>query len=146
MRHHGVVTGTCIHGYAPGTCLICQTLGPAQDVHTPPAPTRTAERRGKGRSGKLAVPEVTSGSRAVAKADTGPRVVPKEAPPTASPAIFKLIGLVVAVVVLIVVAWTALHLVFAVLHILELIGVAAIFGYLGYVVGDHHGHRKARRP
>jgi hypothetical protein len=49
------------------------------------------------------------------------------------------------VVAVIVVAWTVLHLVFAVLHILELIGVAAIFGYLGWVVGVHHGHRTARR-
>ncbi len=50
-----------------------------------------------------------------------------------------------AVVAVIVVAWTVLHIVFAVLHILELVGVALVAGYLGWVAGVHHGHRTARQ-
>ncbi len=67
--------------------------------------------------------------------------MPKEAPPTASPAFVKLIVLAVAVVGVIVVAWTVLHLVFAVLHILELLGVAVLSGYVGWVAGVHHRQR-----
>jgi energy-coupling factor transporter transmembrane protein EcfT len=73
-------------------------------------------------------------------------VVPKEAPRTSSPAVLKLLALAVAVVVVVVVAWTVLHLVFAVLHLIELGGVALIAGYLGWLLGVHHGHRTARRP
>ncbi len=76
---------------------------------------------------------------------SGPRVVPKEAPRTGSPTALKVMGLAIAVVVAIVLAWTALHLVFAVLHILELIGVAVIALYLGWVAGVHHGHKTAHR-
>ena len=48
-------------------------------------------------------------------------------------------------IVVFVVAWVALHLVFAVLHIVELIGVAIIAGYIGWLAGDRHGRRAARR-
>jgi hypothetical protein len=71
--------------------------------------------------------------------------VPKEAPGSGSPAVFKLIGLSVAVVAVIVVAWTVLHIVFAVLHLLELIGVALVAGYIGWLAGVFHGHRTSRR-
>jgi hypothetical protein len=116
MRHHGGVAEACIHGFAPGTCLICQSL----DLAKPTAPARNWPR-------------------------SGPRVVPKEAPRSSSPAILKLAALSVAVVAVIIVAWTVLHIVFAVLHILELVGVALVAGYLGWVAGVYHGHRTARR-
>jgi hypothetical protein len=72
-------------------------------------------------------------------------VVPKAAPPTGSPATLKLFGLAIVIVVVIVLAWSALHLVFAVLRILELLGVALIFGYIGWRAGVHHGRRTARQ-
>src|SRR5690349_3541436 len=48
MRHHGGVASTCIHGFAPGTCLICQTLqgGSATATRTPERP---AAKRSRGR-------------------------------------------------------------------------------------------------
>ena len=71
-------------------------------------------------------------------------MVPKEAPRTGSAAV-KVTGLAIAVIVVIMVLWVALHLVFAVLHIVELIGVAIIALYLGWVAGVHHGHKTAKR-
>ena len=52
----------------------------------------------------------------------------------------------VAVVIVIALAWAALHLVFAVLHIVELIGVGIIALYLGWVAGVHHGRKLAKAP
>lgn len=52
---------------------------------------------------------------------------------------------IVAVVAAILVAWVALHLVLVVVHILELIGVAVIALYVGWLAGVHHGHKMASR-
>jgi hypothetical protein len=136
MRHHGGVATACIHGFAPGTCLICQTLDAAPEAAPP---KRTAAAR------QASVALNPSPAPRPSRLRTGPRVVPKEAPRTSVSAVFKLTMLAVAVIAVIVVAWTVLHIVFAVLHILELIGVAIVCGYLGWVAGVHHGHRTARR-
>jgi Flp pilus assembly protein TadB len=146
MRHHGGVANACIHGFAPGTCLICQTLDGAQDEalkQRSPARRQTevvaapVTARAGGRDGA----RMPSPSRL----RSGPRVVPKEAPGTSAATLLKLAGLAFAVVAVIVVAWTVLHIVFAVLHILELIGVALVAGYVGWVAGVHRGHRDARQ-
>jgi hypothetical protein len=119
------MAGECIHGFAPGTCLICQTLD------KPQVATR-----------KRARTEVEPVSGTQVEPHSGPRVVPKEAPPTGSHV--KMAGVVIAVIVVFVAAWVALHLVFAVLHIVELIGVALIAGYVGWLAGVRHGRRMAR--
>jgi hypothetical protein len=126
----------CIHGFAPGTCLICQTLDAAPDA-------ADKKRTATARQSSVALNPVPAPRPS--RLRSGPRVVPKEAPRTSASAVFKLAGLAVAVIAVIVVAWTVLHIVFAVLHILELIGVGLVCGYLGWVAGVHHGHRTARR-
>ena len=78
-------------------------------------------------------------------ARSGPRVVPEKAPGSSAPPTLKLLGVAVGVVVVLLVAWTLLHLVLAVLHILELVGVAVVAGYLGWVAGIHRGQRMSRR-
>ncbi|HEX3425119.1 MAG TPA: hypothetical protein VHT30_03240 [Acidimicrobiales bacterium] len=136
----------CIHGFAPGTCLICQTL----DKPQPP-------RRGAATTGATAGTQggtLTSTRRPASPAHhrvaggleppSRPRVVPREAPRTGSAAV-KVGLVIVAVVAAIVVAWVALHLVLVVVHILELIGVAVIALYVGWVAGVHHGHKMASR-
>lgn len=127
------MAGECIHGFAPGTCLICQTLDPPKGAKPTKAATRAAKIADPRPGGQL-------------EPQSGPRVVPKAAPRTGSPAVLKVIGLAVAVVIVIVLAWAALHLVFAVLHIVELIGVGIIALYLGWVAGVHHGRKLAKAP
>jgi hypothetical protein len=89
--------------------------------------------------------EAQKAKKGTVPARTGPRVVPKEAPPAGSLTSLKLAGGAVVVIVAIVVAWSALHLVFAVLRILELVAVALVFGYVGWLAGVYHGRRTARR-
>ena len=120
------MAGECIHGFAPGTCLICQTLE---------KPKVATTKRSK------AVVEARSGAQV--EPHSGPRVVPKEAPRTGSHV--KIAGVVLGVIAVFVVGWIALHLVFAVLHIVELIGVAVIALYIGWLAGVRHGRRTARR-
>jgi hypothetical protein len=57
----------------------------------------------------------------------------------------KLVVVAVAVIAVIVVSWTVLHIVFAVLHVIELIGVALVACYLGWLAGVHHGRATARK-
>lgn len=144
MRHHGGVANECIHGFAPGSCLICQTLDAGKDE----APKRRSQARRQTEVVVTATPVPSrSGSRlpSTSRLRSGPRVVPKEAPGTNAATLLKLAGLAFAVLAVIVVAWTVLHIVFAVLHILELIGVALVAGYVGWVAGVHRGHRDARQ-
>ena len=141
MRHHGGVAGTCIHGYAPGTCLICRTLDDPKAKTTKVAKVRPGRDVATQASGD---PPAQSARRTAVRTEPGgPRVVPKEAPRAGSPTMLKLAALTIAVILVIVVAWTVLHLVLVVLHILELIGVALVAGYLGWVAGVHHGRRTA---
>lgn len=140
MRHHREVASTCIHGFAPGTCLICQTLEGGDKPTAKPAATAAAASNPPARpAGGRGVSR-----RPAAMTPTGPRVVPPEAPTLRSSFGLRAIGAIIGLVVVIVLAWTAFHLVFAVLHILELIGVALVAGYIGWVAGNFHGRRNPR--
>jgi Flp pilus assembly protein TadB len=49
LSHHGGVANTCIHGFAPGTCLICGTLaGRPSPPLRPDAIVAPRERRSSG--------------------------------------------------------------------------------------------------
>lgn len=159
MRHHGGVTGACIHGFAPGTCLICQTLNSSKGIGDERGDRDDRGVGGKKRSSKQTsvaerpVPAVVepaehparrTSDKAAGQQRGGPRVVPNEAPRTGS-SLFKLTTVVIGVVVVIVLAWVALHLVFAVIRILELIGVALVALYVGWLAGVHHGHKDVGR-
>ncbi|MDQ1428926.1 MAG: hypothetical protein QOK39_2402, partial [Acidimicrobiaceae bacterium] len=52
MRHHGGVATACIHGFAPGTCLICQTLDGPRVAEAP----RAVAPAGTGEATKAVVP------------------------------------------------------------------------------------------
>jgi hypothetical protein len=145
MRHHGGVAATCIHGFDPGTCLICQTLDAGKND--------TDNNDGAGRKGrrtvtasrKAALAPTGGAAPAVRSGRSGPRVVPQQAPAERSPRGLRLTGLAVALVIVLILAWVALHLVFAVLHIVELIGVALLAGYIGWLAGVYHGRRTSNR-
>jgi hypothetical protein len=130
----------CIHGFAPGTCLICRTLEPSQPTTAAPSSTR---RGGRSDRPGGAVEPVAGRSR---KLTAGPRVVPSATEPARFPLGFRLLGIAFAVVIVAVVALTLFHLVFAVvLRIVELVGVAVVTGYVGWKAGVHHGRRTAGR-
>ena len=107
-----MATATCPHGFAPGSCLICQTLGtsaPVASGSTRPAVEVLTGRPARRRSG------MTLGAR--------------------------LIGLAaLAIGVVLVVGWVA-ALIWAALRVVELIGVAVVAGWAGWRLGVRHGRR-----
>ena len=126
-----VMAATCIHGYPPGACLICQTLG-----HGPAVPelghTRTRRRR------STSVEPTAGASRAVQPDED-------RAPSRRGSLGLRLTGLALAVVITVLVMWWVIGLVWAVLHILELVAIALAAGYVGFRVGTAHGRRDTRR-
>lgn len=131
MSDHGGVPTTCIHGYPPGSCLICQTLG--QSPADPKAgPTRTRRRRSTSIEPAISPPPATR---------TGEAVTPKRR----SSLGLRLTGLALAGVISALVVWWVIGLVWAVLHTLEIVAAALVAGYIGWLLGTAHGRRSARQ-
>ena len=141
----------CIHGFAPGSCLICQTLDAGTGKQAPRREGREGRERREGTEGRA--PRAATARRkaqltaapggALAVPQSGPRVVPPEAPAERSSISLRLFGVAVAVIAVMILAWTLLHVVFAVLHLLELLGIALLAGYIGWRAGVYHGRRTA---
>jgi len=116
---------TCIHGIAPGQCLICQTLqggGTGGD-----RPAKQADR-----------------TKIARKATPGPTPVRPDAVMTQAPAPkrslgWRAAGLVVILALVLLVGIWAIHLAFAVLRIIELAAVAVVAGWIGYQIGVLRG-------
>jgi hypothetical protein len=114
---------TCIHGFASGQCLICQTL----------------QNGGGGRPAKEA-----DRAKAAPTASSRPTPVRPDAVLTKSPAPkrslgWRAAGLVVILAVVLLVGIWVVHLAFAVLHIIELAATALVAGWLGYQIGVYRG-------
>jgi hypothetical protein len=128
-----VASGTCIHGYTPDSCLICQTLQQA--------PAKTRERR----SGRRDAGALATGPRAaaVARPDaifTGPVEHRSRVPLS-----LRLgAGLLVLALVGIMLFWV-IGIVYAALRLVELVATALVAGWAGWKLGVHHGRRQARR-
>jgi hypothetical protein len=122
---------TCIHGYPPGSCLICQTLGQGPDD---PESGRTKTRRRRSNSVESPVA-------------AAPATRPTEGPAPARRGSLglRLTGLALAVVIAALVVWWVIGLVWAVLHVLEIVAAALAAGYIGFRLGTVHGRRSARR-
>jgi hypothetical protein len=133
MRHHGVVATTCIHGFAPETCLICQTLGSTATKTKEPKLSRR-EARQADRAAANPVPAV----RAPAP------VARQQAPPTGSLGL-RALGILFLIVVAFFAFWWVLHFVLGILHVLEIFAAAVVAGYLGYVIGVYRGRRSGTR-
>jgi hypothetical protein len=115
---------TCIHGFAPGQCLICQTL------------------EGGGAKGRPAKEADRAQSRPAGMVQPTP--VRPDAVLTKSPAPkrslgWRAAGLVVILAVVLIVGIWAIHVAFAVLHIIELAATAVVAAWLGYHVGVYRG-------
>lgn len=123
-------TTSCPHGFAPEECLICRTLGAQPQVQVESG-GRPRGRRGPGRPGAPA-----AGS--VAKPDA---VYPPEGRPARSLG-GHLALIVVGVVAIGAVAWLVAGVVFALLHVLELLVVAGVAGWAGYRLGHFRGRRQ----
>ena len=110
-----VATSTCPHGFAVGSCLICQTLG------SPATATRTS---------RPPVERIPAGSvEVLARA-------PRRRSLKARLAVWG----ITAVAVVLGVIW-ALTLVWAVLRLIEVAGVAVLSAYVAWKLGVRHGRR-----
>jgi hypothetical protein len=138
MRQHGVVASTCIHGFAPGTCLICQTLQAGS--------TRTATVKQPGDDRKRTRRPARAGSTGAGVPALGPTPVRADAvlSPARSPRShigLRLLGLVVVAIVVVLAVSLVIGFVLGLLRILELVAVAVVAGRVGWSLGVRHGRR-----
>jgi hypothetical protein len=129
MRQHGGVASTCIHGFAPGTCLICQTLQPGAGTTTKDA----------GRKGRRVAQPVAPG-----KTPVRPDAVISPGPPRRSSLGVRALGIFFLAVAVLVAVWVVAGVVLAVLRILELVAVALVAGWIGWRLGVRHGRGMRR--
>jgi hypothetical protein len=127
MRHHGEVATTCIHGFAPGTCLICQTLSPGSKVKEPKQSRRQAKAEAK-RAAATPVP-----------AARAPSPVARREPSPPGSAGLRALGVIFLIVLGFLAFWWALHFVLGLVHVLEIFLAVAISGYVGYRIGVFQG-------
>lgn len=104
---------TCAHGLAASQCLICATLG-----RTGTAPAASAGHR------------LPAGGPA-----------PEPAGRRRGSVTVHVAGVMVALAAIGLVVWLVAGVVFALLHILELVAVAAVAGWAGYRIGRLRGPR-----
>jgi uncharacterized membrane protein len=112
---------TCIHGFAPGQCLICQTL------------------QGGGRPVKEAAPAQSRPAATPRPTPVRPDAVLTRSRAPKRSLGWRAIGVVAILAVVLLVGIWAVHLAFAALHILELVAIAVVAGWLGYRVGLYRG-------
>jgi hypothetical protein len=125
MRHHGdMAATTCIHGFAPGQCLICQTLqggGGGRPVkEAGPAKARPAA--------VTPLPTSVRPDAVLTKPASGGRSLG-----------WRLAGIVVIVALIALVSVWIIGLAFAVLRIIELVATAVLAGWIGYHLGLFRG-------
>jgi Flp pilus assembly protein TadB len=137
MRQHGDVATTCIHGFAPGTCMICQTLegSPKTATRQSSEPTQG----GEGKRGRRAAKASQTLQPAAAPTPVRPDAV--LTPKQGSGLGLRLLGILLLIMMAVVAAWFVFGLVVHILHIVELIAVAVGAGWLGWSLGVHHGRR-----
>jgi hypothetical protein len=113
---------TCIHGFAPGQCLICQTL-----------------QGGGARPAKQADQAQSAPKTALGPTPVRPDAVLTHARPPKRSLGWKAAGAVVILALVLLVGIWAIHLALAVLRIIELAAVAVVAGWIGYQIGVIRG-------
>jgi len=119
---------TCPHGFSPPECLICRTLGtqPKVQVETSgriPFPPSGVPLRGTPVKPDAVYPSAT---RRRLPGSTGTHIA----------------LVVVGLLAIGLVAWIVAGVVFALLHVVELILVAAVAGWAGYRLGHYRGRHQ----
>jgi hypothetical protein len=143
MGHHGVVADSnCIHGFAAGQCLICQTLQSGGNDGG-----RKAGRRAK--TATRAQPAVIQPQQPQPTA-VRPDAVYRPHPPDGGGGGggslgLKLAGMAVVVVLVILAGLWIASLVWSVLHLIQLVAATLVAAWLGYQVGVLRGKRLGRR-
>jgi hypothetical protein len=122
----------CPHGFPPAECLICRALGTQPQVQVEADRPPVAGRGGRWSSGAASPAPVQPD--AVYPAGSGPRRPRSLAG--------HLVLIVAGLVAIGVGAWIVAGVVFALLHILELLAVAGVAGWAGYRLGHYRGHRQ----
>ncbi len=127
---------SCPHGMTPSACLICQTLGmqPEPEVEVKTRPRRRAEKD----ASEVALPG--QGAPSAVQPDAIYQAGRHIRRPGSVGTHFAL--LVAAIAVIGLVTWIVAGVVFAVLHLIEIILVAAVAGWAGYRLGHYRGRRK----
>lgn len=129
----GVATATCIHGYTPDTCLICQTLGgggPGGGAQPRPGAAATAARP----AAQVPVP---------VRPDAV--VAPRSRRDSRMPLSMKVGGALLAMALAAIAVFWIIGIVFAALRLIELVAVAIVAGWAGWKLGMHHSRRQARK-
>ena len=121
MRKDGpVAAATCIHGFSPESCLICQTLQQA-----PPA---TKKRAG--------VPAPVRPDAVIAPRERqGPRL----------PVSLRVGGWLIVLAAVGVALFFVIGVIYAALRLVELAATALVCGWVGWKLGVHHGRREVRK-
>jgi Flp pilus assembly protein TadB len=134
MRQHGGVADTCIHGFASGTCLICQTLqsGPA-------TATKEASAGGNGKRRRRSASVPAELRPAPTPAPVRPDAI--ETRPARTGLGVRLVGFLILAIVAVIAAWVVLGFVLAVLRIVEIVAAALVAGWVGWKLGVRHGRR-----
>ncbi|MDA8044288.1 MAG: hypothetical protein M0Z30_03480 [Actinomycetota bacterium] len=129
--------GSCIHGFVPAECLICRTLGadarPGVVAEVPPVRSGGPDPRTQLSGAAPARPDRIYDSAAA------PRRRRRSLGGSALMAVVALLAVGAAI-------WILAGVVFTVLHLLELIVVAAGAGWVGYRIGHFRGSRRPRPP
>jgi hypothetical protein len=129
------MSDTCPHGFAPAECLICRTLGSQPQVQVD-----TGDRSA---SGPAPPPRLPATAGWPPTAPTAPNAAaPPDGPGRQPRSHGTHVAVAVAGLVAIgVVAWIVVSVVFTLLHVLELLLVAALAAWAGYRVGYFRGRR-----
>jgi hypothetical protein len=114
---------TCIHGFGPGQCLICQTLQGGGG--------RPLKEAGRDKGGPAAVTALPTSVR--------PDAVISKAPGRARSLGWRMAGVVVIVALIALVSVWIIGLAFALLRIIELVATAVLAGWIGYHLGLYRG-------
>jgi len=129
------VASTCLHGYAPDQCLICQTLQGPADART----RRTAP----------PPPEGSAGGRVPARRRPADAASPAPQPLRHTPARslgVRAGGLALLVVVIVLAFGWLAGVAYALVHLIEVAAAAIIAGWVGYRIGVHRGRRSHPGP
>jgi hypothetical protein len=130
------MSDTCPHGFPPSECLICRTLGSQPQVQV-----ETGDRWLPGLASPPHLPATSAPQPArhnAAASPDGPGRQPRSHGT-------QVAVIVAGLVALGVVAWIVVSVVFTLLHVIELLLVAAVAAYAGYRVGYFRG-RRHREP
>jgi hypothetical protein len=129
----------CVHGFAEGQCLICQTLAKSQPSGSPAAPALKVAERPTGRSG---VPFSTGAPFSAGLPVTQGGGTAKAVRRRHHFGLGSLVGILALIGLGILLAWAFAGVIGLAVHIAGYVAVAAVAGWAGYRVGHLVGRHQ----